>query len=111
MQIEQVKQDDARTAMHRKKRAYRACGEAIAASIEERIGADQGFEAQVKGTEWRRGQRGNSEGGSDNQGSFKKISPSLSGNPRRRPWYLSHTENADAKGLERRLGECLLGKN
>jgi len=37
--------------MHRKIGAHRACGEAIAASIEERIGLDRGFEAQVKGTE------------------------------------------------------------
>jgi hypothetical protein len=38
------------TAMHCKIGAYRACGEAIAASIGERIGLDRGFEAQVKGT-------------------------------------------------------------
>ena len=40
-----------RTAMYRKKGVHRACGEVIAASIEERVGLDRGFEAQVKGTE------------------------------------------------------------
>lgn len=56
-----------RTVMHRKKGAHRDCGEAIAASIEERIGLDRGIETRERdGMKIKRpGQRGSSEGSSD----------------------------------------------